>query len=47
MHEHHIDDLVRRIKPVLKDPVKAKATDWRKEADKWADSFLRTPAAKF
>ena len=22
-------------------------TDWRKEADKWADSFIPTPAAKF
>jgi len=24
MHEHHIDDMVRRLKPVLRDPQKAK-----------------------
>ena len=24
MHEHHIDDMVQRLKPVLKDPLKAK-----------------------
>ena len=24
MHEHHLDDMVRRLKPVLKDPSKAK-----------------------
>ena len=25
MHEHQIDDMVRKLKPVLKDPAKAKA----------------------
>ena len=25
MHEHQIDDMVLKLKPVLKDPVKAKA----------------------
>ena len=25
MHQHHIDDMVGRLKPVLKDPVKAQA----------------------
>ena len=24
MHEHHLDDMVQRLKPVLKDPPKAK-----------------------
>ena len=24
MHQHHIDDMVQRLKPVLKDPAKAK-----------------------
>ena len=25
MHDHHLDDMVRRLKPVLKDPLKARA----------------------
>jgi len=25
MHEHHIDDMVRRLKPIIKDPLKAKS----------------------
>ena len=24
MHEHHLDDMVRKLKPVLKDPAKAR-----------------------